>query len=71
MSVGDAATARLATAVLAALLAGLVMGLVDLSFIKDWVRCVFWLVLGLAFVVGDHAKADKGPTFKRTDTESA
>jgi O-antigen ligase len=26
-----------------------VMSLVDMSFIKDWVRVVFWLLLGLCF----------------------
>ena len=28
----------------------LVIGTVDLTFIKDWFRCVFWLALGLAFL---------------------
>ena len=35
---------------LCSLFAGLVVGLVDLSFIKDWVRCWWWLALGLAYV---------------------
>ncbi len=39
---------RLAWAILATLAAGSLAGLVDLSFIKDWVRCEFWLVVGLA-----------------------
>ena len=38
----------LARAVLGSGLVFLVIGLVDLSFIKDWVRVVFWLGLGLA-----------------------
>lgn len=34
--------------VAAALIAGLVVGMIDLSLIKDWFRCWFWLVLGLS-----------------------
>ena len=58
---GDASNSRLAMAVLAALLAGLIMGLVDLSFIKDWVRCLFWLVLGLAYVAGKQPRGTNEP----------
>lgn len=42
----------LALAVLGSGLVFLVIGLVDLSFIKDWVRVVFWLGLGLAAAAG-------------------
>ncbi len=31
------------------LISGLLVSLVDMSFIKEWVCCVFWLTLGLAF----------------------
>ena len=43
-------TRDLAVAVATSLLALAVIGLVDLTLIKDWVRCVWWLLLGLAFV---------------------
>jgi hypothetical protein len=42
-------TRELAVAVSAAALAMGVMSLVDLTFIKDWVRVCWWLVLGLGF----------------------
>ena len=42
----------LALAVLGSGLVFLVIGLVDMSFIKDWVRVVFWLGLGLAAAAG-------------------
>jgi hypothetical protein len=29
-----------------------VMGMVDLTFLKDWVKCLFWLAIGLAWVSG-------------------
>jgi O-antigen ligase len=45
--IGSGLQGRVAVAVLAVLAAGFVAGLVDLTFIKDWVRCLFWLVLGL------------------------
>ena len=48
----NTSNAYIATAVLAALAATLVMGLVDLSLIKDWVRCLFWLVVGMSYGVG-------------------
>jgi hypothetical protein len=31
------------------LLAVLLVGVVDLTLIKDWVRCEVWICLGLAF----------------------
>jgi O-antigen ligase len=43
---------RVAVAVLAVLAAGALAGLVDLTFIKDWVRCGFWLAVGLGLAVG-------------------
>ncbi len=44
------ATRDLAVAVATSFVALAVIGLVDLTLIKDWVRCVWWLLLGLAFV---------------------
>jgi hypothetical protein len=41
---------ELAVAVTAASLAMGVMSLVDLTFVKDWVRICWWLLLGLGFV---------------------
>jgi O-antigen ligase len=46
---------RVAVAVLAVLAAGALAGLVDLTFIKDWVRCGFWLAVGLGLAVGPTA----------------
>jgi O-antigen ligase len=43
---------RVAVAALAVLAAGALTGLVDLTFIKDWVRCGFWLAVGLGLAVG-------------------
>jgi len=43
---------RVAIGTLACLASGAVVGLVDLTFIKDWVRCVFWLAIGLGSVTG-------------------
>lgn len=43
---------RVAIAVLAVLSAGTIAGLVDLTFIKDWVRCGFWLAVGLGLAMG-------------------
>ena len=34
-----------------------VMGLVDLTFLKDWVKCLFWLAIGLAWVSGAQGDA--------------
>ena len=31
------------------------IGLVDLTLLKDWFRCILWLALGLAFVTGPMA----------------
>jgi len=42
---------QVAVAVLAVLAAGALAGLVDLTFIKDWVRCGFWLAVGLGLAV--------------------
>lgn len=40
-----------AAAAAAAMLTGVALvGLIDLSLLKDWVRCLVWLALGLAFV---------------------
>jgi len=44
------ATRDLAVAVATSFVVIAVIGLVDLTLIKDWVRCVWWLLLGLAFV---------------------
>jgi O-antigen ligase len=43
------------------------VGLVDLSFIKDWVRVCFWMILGLCFAMAPRERkraedADAGPT---------
>ena len=42
------AARRVSRGAAVALVLLLLVGLVDLSFIKDWVRCAWWLVLGLA-----------------------
>ena len=47
---GDDSSRRVAIAAIATGLAIAAVGLVDLTFIKDWFRCVFWLALGLAFL---------------------
>lgn len=39
---------RIGRGLAGALVAGLIVGFVDLSFIKDWFRIWFWLVLGVA-----------------------
>ena len=54
---------RLAVAVAAIALAIAAVSVVDLSFIKDWFRCVFWITLGLAFAIPD---ADKGDLAAKT-----
>ena len=41
--------------VLGMLAAFLLIGLVDLTFIKDWVRCEAWVVAGVAFGLGGSA----------------
>ena len=51
----------LALAVLGSGCVFLVIGLVDLSFIKDWVRVVFWLGLGLAAAAGTPRAAPREP----------
>ncbi len=51
-----------ATSVAAAMLAAFaVVGLVDLTLLKDWVRCLLWLAAGLAF-------AGPGPADNRADS---
>lgn len=50
---------RVAVAVLAVLAAGALAGLVDLTFIKDWVRCGFWLAVGLGLAVGRSVSPDR------------
>jgi hypothetical protein len=57
---GSGLQGRVAVAVLALLSAGLVAGLVDLTFIKDWVRCVFWLAMGLGLSCGRWPGARAG-----------
>jgi O-antigen ligase len=44
------ARSAIARGALCSILVGVAVGLVDLSFIKDWVRCWWWLALGLACV---------------------
>lgn len=51
---------RVAVAVLAVLAAGALAGLVDLTFIKDWVRCGFWLAVGLGSMAGASPKPHDG-----------
>jgi len=50
---------QVAVAVLAVLAAGALAGLVDLTFIKDWVRCCFWLAVGLGLAVGRSVSPDR------------
>ncbi|MBU6209066.1 MAG: O-antigen ligase family protein [Planctomycetes bacterium] len=50
---------RVAVAVLAVLAAGALAGLVDLTFIKDWVRCGFWLAVGLGLAVGRSVSRER------------
>jgi hypothetical protein len=57
---GSGLQGQVAVAVLAVLAAGFVAGLVDLTFIKDWVRCLFWLVLGLGLSCGNWPLARTG-----------
>jgi hypothetical protein len=37
----------------------LAISAVDLTFIKDWFRCVFWLALGLAFLPQKQADCQR------------
>lgn len=46
---GGGAARDLAIAVATGFLVIAAMGMIDLSFLKDWVRCVCWLLLGLAY----------------------
>jgi len=39
--------------------AGALAGLVDLTFIKDWVRCGFWLAVGLGLAVGRSVSRER------------
>jgi hypothetical protein len=52
---------ELAVAVTAAALAMGIMSLVDVSFIKDWVRVCWWLLLGLGFSAPTLPGAQKPP----------
>ncbi|MSR29782.1 MAG: hypothetical protein EXS03_09475 [Phycisphaerales bacterium] len=49
-------TRDLAVAVGTSLVVVGVIGLVDLTFIKDWFRCAWWLMLGLAFTLQTQEK---------------
>ena len=49
MALRGAEGRALAAAIVASIAAAAIMGLVDLTFLKDWVRCCWWLVLGMAY----------------------
>lgn len=47
---GEDTRRRVAMAAIALACSIAVVGMVDLTFIKEWFRCIFWVTLGLAFV---------------------
>ena len=47
-------------AILTAAACMVTVGLVDLSFIKDWVRVCFWMILGLCFAMAPRARKTAG-----------
>lgn len=52
---------ELAIAISTALVVVLLIGLIDLSFVKDWFRCTWWLILGLAFANGHKSSLLRSP----------
>ena len=52
---------ELAIAISTALVVVLLIGLIDFSFVKDWFRCTWWLILGLAFANGHKSSLLRSP----------